>query len=74
MKIAIGYARFSPRPDEEKSESLKIQRQAIEEYCTKRGYELKKFFSDSAVSGDDPNREELWKSIEYLKKYSVLVV
>ncbi len=82
-KPAIGYCRFSPRPDADQSMSNERQEEKIRDYCRRRGYDLQAVFADANVSGcaDRVHPEEvlakqheLDKALSALKRGSVLVV
>ena len=48
---AFLYARFSPRPDEEKSESIELQQEHMRAYCALHNYTVAATFDDRALSG-----------------------
>jgi len=70
---AIIYTRFSPRPDEEKSESCETQKALCEEYCRKRNYPVIGYHEDPIKSGNDEDRPGLWAAIDQLAPGVVLV-
>ena len=75
MTKVLIYARFSPRPDAEQSESNETQI----DYCMKRigerGYELAaEPFQDRIESGDDEHRLGLWNAVAALRRGYVLLV
>ncbi|HET6415042.1 MAG TPA: recombinase family protein [Polyangiales bacterium] len=71
---AIVYARFSPRRNEDETESIETQVEACEDLCRKQGYAVEAVFSDRAASGKDEDRPGLWDAVRSLKKGYVLVV
>ena len=74
MKKAILYARFSPRRNGDKSESIETQLEFCRDYCTKNKYEIVTEFQDKSISGADEDRPILWDAIEALKRgYSLIV-
>ena len=69
------YARFSPRPDEETSDSNDKQIVICREHCERKGYEvIGEPFCDEAMSGDSKDRKGLWAAVAALKRGYVLVV
>lgn len=76
----ILYARFSPRPDEDVSESVRLQVQALREYCQARNLPIRSevgdngAFCDVARSGAEFDRPGLWEAIDSLKRGDVLLV
>lgn len=73
-KLAIIYARFSPRPNAKTSESNDFQIEACEAYCEKKGYEVVGVFEDKAASGENVNRLGLWDAYAAVKKGYVFVI
>jgi len=71
---AILYARFSPRRNADKSESIEIQMEFCRAYCAKAGIEIAGEFEDRVLSGGDENRPGLWAAVDALKKGYILVV
>jgi len=71
---AIIYARFSPRPNADQSESIKKQIEVCREYCRKKQYAVLEHFEDRALSGTDADRPGLWAAIDAVKRGYVLVV
>jgi site-specific DNA recombinase len=71
---AVAYCRFSPRRDEDWSESNEYQYKEIEKWCMRNGYTIDGKFQDKALSGDVEDRPGLWQAIYALKKGSTLVV
>jgi len=71
---AVIYARFSPRPDEETSQSADLQIQQCTAYCEQNDYLIRAAFSDKAISGTERNRPGLWSAIDALQKGDRLVV
>lgn len=49
--LALGYARFSPRPNAAEAESLLVQRDRIAAYCAFRGLDLEAVIDDPETSG-----------------------
>ena len=78
MINAVAYARFST--DMQREESIEAQVRAIEEYCSKNGYNLIKVFADRGISGTKDNRPEFQKMIDECKqpdnirKFDVVIV
>lgn len=70
---AIPYVRFSPRRDEDTSESNVLQLDMIRDYCAKQGHVVVAEFADDAISGDDEDRPGLWAAVDALKRGYVLV-
>ena len=71
---AIVYARFSPRPNAESSESIEQQFEACEEYCNQQNYKIKSKHCDRAMSGADEDRPGLWDAVSELRSGDVLIV
>jgi site-specific DNA recombinase len=76
MTRSILYARFSPRPDADESQSCEQQRAACTRYCAAKGYSCvdKDYYEDRSASGDDADRPGLWAAIGALRRGNVLVV
>ncbi len=67
MINVVGYARYSS--DNQREESILAQVRAIEEFCSRNGYNLTKIYKDEATSGTSTNgREEYLSLIEDSKK------
>ena len=73
MKAVI-YARFSPRRNAEKSESIETQLELCREYCEKQELTVLGEFEDRALSGSEEDRPGLWNAIEALRRGQSLVV
>jgi len=71
---AVLYARFSPRKNSDKCESVEAQFDFCRRYCDKNNIDIEKEFSDRALSGDEIDRPGLWQAIDALKKGYLLVV
>jgi DNA invertase Pin-like site-specific DNA recombinase len=71
---AIIYARFSPRPNAEESESIETQLDYCRKYCEEHSLEVGGEYSDRALSGDDEDRPGLWAAVDELRRGNVLVV
>lgn len=71
---AIIYARFSPRPNAEESESIETQFEACEEYCNAQNYKIQSKHCDRAISGADEDRPGLWDAVAQLRSGDVLIV
>ena len=71
---AIIYARFSPRKNPDKSQSVDFQIDKCREYCKKNKYVIMAEFTDKALSGSDIDRPGLWDALEALKKSYILIV
>jgi site-specific DNA recombinase len=67
------YARFSPKPRAEDSESIELQLEACRKYCNDKGYEIAGEFSDRAISGKEEDRPGLWDALDALGPGYVLV-
>lgn len=74
MKQAIIYARFSPRPDADKSKSCENQIDRCKKYCISKGYEIFLIFEDKGVSGAVLYRNGLSEAINSLKEGMVFIV
>ncbi len=74
MTKAVIYARFSPRPDAEETDAIKVQLHACREYCRKQNYEVLSEWRDIARSGATLDRPGLQSAIADLKRGYVLVV
>ena len=70
---AIIYTRFSPRRNEDKSESCETQRAICEQYCLDHGHEVVDYYEDRALSGSDADRPGIWQAIDQLRKNYVLI-
>ncbi len=68
------YARFSPRKDPGKSQSIETQLDLCREFCARTGLEVVAEFSDRSLSGADAARPGLWDAINALKRRWTLVV
>lgn len=63
MKNAVAYCRFSS--DNQRVESISAQIRAIEEFCEKNNYNLRKIYVDEAISGTSTeDRENFLQMIE----------
>lgn len=72
----ILYARFSPRRDPEKTDSIQTQLTRMREACSERNWVIVDEFADHEVSGassDEHKRAGLWGAIDRLKKGYVLM-
>lgn len=67
MKVVL-YARFSPRPDEEETESLRTQLELCRAWCKIYGHEIIGEFTDAALSGKNASRPGLKEAIELVCK------
>lgn len=67
------YARFSPRPDAEQSESANDQLATLRDYAKRHGWIVVGEFSDSALSGDDYDRVGLWDAVQAVKRGQLLL-
>ena len=67
------YARFSPRRNEDKCESIETQFELCRQYCQNNNIEIIGEFSDRALSGAEENRPGLWAAVDQLKRNYVLV-
>jgi len=74
MPNAIIYARFSPRPNEDKCESIEQQIERCREYAKRNGLTPSEEFSDRALSGKDADRPGLWDAVEALRRGDTLLV
>lgn len=69
---AVAYTRFSS--DMQREESIEAQARAINEYCNKHGYVLRKIYADRGISGTTDNRPEFQAMIEDVKKGGISAV
>ena len=67
------YARFSPRKDSDKCESIPVQADICQRYSRTRGFDVWCVAFDRDWSGGEENRPGLWFAIEHLRKGDVLV-
>jgi len=75
MEVEVNlYARFSPRPDENESDSIDRQFRSLEQYCRAKELEVVGRFSDRAVSGADRNRVGMWDAVEATRRGMTLMV
>lgn len=74
MTRTVVYARFSPRRDEETSESNLTQLEQCRAYAVKSGWTVASEHEDAAACGDDETRPGLWAAVEALQKDDVLLV
>ena len=74
MGVAILYARFSPRRDEETCESDEIQLDYCRKHAAARGWPVAGEYTDPARSGADADRPGLWQAVDALARGYVLVV
>lgn len=51
MTPATAYARYSPRPNPEESDSIEVQLARCKAYCQAHGYELRSTHADEELSG-----------------------
>jgi len=70
----ILYARFSPRRNADGCESIEAQFDFCRQWCKENNVEIVGEFADSALSGGDEERPELWAAIEALERSYMLVV
>ena len=73
MTDCIIYARFSPRPDKETSDSNIKQIEACREYAKEQGWRVMSVHEDCGRSRDDPEREGIADAIESLRRGTVLL-
>jgi len=73
-KIGIIYARFSPRRNADKCESIEAQLDFCRKWCRDNNVKIVGEFADRALSGADEERPELWAAIAALERGYVLVV
>jgi len=71
---AVLYARYSPRPNAEKCESVEKQLEDLRRYCKEHKIRVAKEFSDKALSGSDDDRPGMWDAVNALKPGWLLVV
>jgi len=75
MKKAIGYIRVSTERQAREGVSLDAQREKIEQWCVRNGYELEEVFVDAGISGATMRRRPgLNQALEATKKGMALVV
>lgn len=73
-KHGILYARFSPRPNAEKCDSIENQFEDLRRYCMEHDIRIMEEHSDKALSGADKDRPGMWDAIHSLKRGMVLVI
>jgi len=73
-RLGILYTRFSPRRNEDESESIEAQLDFCRAYCRENNVEIVGEFADRALSGADEARPELWAAIAALDRGYVLIV
>jgi site-specific DNA recombinase len=74
MKQAIGYIRVSTDRQAKEGVSLDSQRDMIQSWCERNGYELEQVYVDAGVSGKRmKNREGLQNALKSMRKDTVLV-
>jgi site-specific DNA recombinase len=73
MTKCVIYARFSPRPDMETSDSADKQFELCRDYAAKRGYEIVGEYKDEGASRNDMARMGLAEAIESLRRGYVLL-
>lgn len=71
MTMAFLYARFSPRPDANESDSAEKQLGRCEEYAKRKEYQVVSgcSYTDKGISGGVLNRPELNVAIEHMEKW-----
>lgn len=70
----IIYSRFSPRRNEEQSESCDFQEAECQRYAEARQWHIRSRWQDKAISGADENRPGLFGAMEELNKGEVLLI
>ena len=69
VKRAAGYIRVSTVAQAEEGESLDVQRESINQFCKKEGYELVEIYADEGISGGNvKDRFALLQCIDDAKK------
>ena len=67
-KITALYCRLSvddtDKQSDEESNSIKNQKQILQDYCKKNGYHNTRFFVDDGVSGTTFDRPRKWKLLQ----------
>ncbi len=74
--LAVGYCRVSTDNQAETGHSLDAQQRAIKEYCTRKGWQLQKIYTDAGISGTldaRPALETLFRDAER-EQFEVVVV
>lgn len=74
IKTAISYCRYSS--DNQREESIDAQKRAINEYASRNGYNVDKYYIDEAKTATTDNRaqfQQLFKDIR-TRKYDALIV
>lgn len=75
MKTATLYARFSPRPNGEQSESIELQFEKCSAYCLAHGYQIVGQYEDRELSGARAdNRPGLQAAIEHCCRHKATLV
>jgi len=74
MANVVIYARFSPRPNADKSESIEMQIEWCKEWCSKNGHTVVSIFQDRAKSGKEEDRPGLWAAVDAVKRDYILLV
>jgi DNA invertase Pin-like site-specific DNA recombinase len=74
MSKAVIYCRFSPRKNQDKSESNETQEELCRKWCDEQMMEVRSVHEDRAMSGSDPDRPGLWDALEALQRGDVLLV
>ncbi len=73
-KTAIIYTRYSPRRDEETSESCETQEDLCRDYAQRHDLDIRRVYADRALSGADADRPGLWAAVADLRRGDALLV
>ena len=73
MTKCIIYARFSPRPDADESESAEKQIESCRAYASRKGYEVVAEYADKGKSRNDIHREGLIRAIDAVGRGDILL-
>ncbi len=69
-----GYARVSTEEQAESGKSLPAQRDAIDDFCRRRGHALAGFYVDEGVSGKSLNRPEFQRLLREMQTGDTILV
>ena len=70
----ILYARFSPRPNQESSESDEAQITLMKQFTFQKHWDIEGIYRDRGISGSSVHRPGLWAAIDALRPGHVLLV
>ncbi len=73
-RVAVIYARYSPKPSEE-CRTIDAQYGACEEYCKFQGWTVVRKFADERASGTGTlERHEFLKALEFCKEHKAVLI